>query len=188
MVLNDLKIIFDNSQNAFFSGQTVSGRLVVQLDSPEYLHSEYNVYLLYLINQLSWYVEDLLWKVCSYLTSQKLHTCLPQCSSNLDLQLFLRWFNAVETFTVWLVTSILTFSSHLFLCLPGDLFLWGIATKLLYKFPTTSHTLHVLPISCYMFLCLPRDLFLWGSASKLLSKSPISSYTLHVLPIFPFFH
>lgn len=39
MVLNDLKIIFDNSQNAFFSGQTVSGRLVVQLDAPEYLHS-----------------------------------------------------------------------------------------------------------------------------------------------------
>jgi hypothetical protein len=50
MVLNDLKIIFDNSQNAFFSGQTVSGRLVVQLDAPEYLHSEYNIPVLYLID------------------------------------------------------------------------------------------------------------------------------------------
>lgn len=39
MVLNDLKIIFDNSKNTFCSGQTVSGRLVVQLDAPEYLHS-----------------------------------------------------------------------------------------------------------------------------------------------------
>jgi len=50
MVVNDLKIIFDNSQNAFLSGQTVSGRLVVQLDAQEYLHSEYNIPLLYMIN------------------------------------------------------------------------------------------------------------------------------------------
>jgi hypothetical protein len=42
MVLKDLKLIFDNSQCTFFSGQTVSGRLVVELDAPEYLGSEYN--------------------------------------------------------------------------------------------------------------------------------------------------
>lgn len=73
---------------------------------------------------------------------------------------------------MWLVTPILTFSSYLFLCLPSDLFLWGIATKLLYKFTITSYPLHVLPISCYRFLCLPSDLFLWGSASKLLLNLP----------------
>ncbi|PNF44086.1 hypothetical protein B7P43_G16231 [Cryptotermes secundus] len=39
MVLKDLKLIFDNSHCTFFSGQTVSGRLVVELDAPEYLSS-----------------------------------------------------------------------------------------------------------------------------------------------------
>jgi hypothetical protein len=42
MVVKDLKLIFDNSRCTFFSGQTVSGRLVVEVDAPEYLGSEYN--------------------------------------------------------------------------------------------------------------------------------------------------
>ncbi|XP_069691629.1 arrestin domain-containing protein 2-like [Periplaneta americana] len=39
MVLQDFKIIFDNPQASFFIGETVTGRLVVQLNQPKYMRS-----------------------------------------------------------------------------------------------------------------------------------------------------
>ncbi|KAJ4443541.1 hypothetical protein ANN_05214 [Periplaneta americana] len=43
MGLLNLNIIFDNPQNIYFCGQTVSGRLLVNTDSPKKLRSKYNV-------------------------------------------------------------------------------------------------------------------------------------------------
>jgi len=41
MGLKNLNLIFDHPQRIYFGGQTVSGRLLVQIDEPKKLRSEY---------------------------------------------------------------------------------------------------------------------------------------------------
>jgi hypothetical protein len=42
MGLKNLKLIFDHPQQIYFGGQTVSGQLLVQIDEPKDLRSEYD--------------------------------------------------------------------------------------------------------------------------------------------------
>jgi hypothetical protein len=42
MGLKNLQLIFDHPQRIYFGGQTVSGRLLVQIDEPKKLRSEYD--------------------------------------------------------------------------------------------------------------------------------------------------
>jgi hypothetical protein len=41
MGLKNLQLIFDHPQRIYFGGQTVSGRLLVQIDEPKKLRGEY---------------------------------------------------------------------------------------------------------------------------------------------------
>jgi hypothetical protein len=42
MGLKNLKLISDQPQEIYFGGQTVSGRLLVEIDEPKMLRSEYD--------------------------------------------------------------------------------------------------------------------------------------------------
>jgi len=42
MGLRNLQLIFDRPHRIYFGGQTVSGRLLVQIDEPKKLRSEYD--------------------------------------------------------------------------------------------------------------------------------------------------
>lgn len=42
MGLKNLQLFFDHPQQIYFSGQIVSGRLLVQIDEPKKLRSEYD--------------------------------------------------------------------------------------------------------------------------------------------------
>jgi hypothetical protein len=49
MGLKNLQLIFDHPQQIYFGGQTVSGRLLVEIDEPKKLRSEYDDHTLHSI-------------------------------------------------------------------------------------------------------------------------------------------